>query len=101
MPLGLLHAVGHVVDEEVDTEVVLKVDVEGLEGTCKGGLQRAQAVSTCTLASSTAPAQPFLQLLRRARLRMKMALRPPAFFGKQRALSIKDGACMRLVASRP
>jgi hypothetical protein len=28
-------------DEEGIYEVVLKVDVEGLECTCKGGLQRA------------------------------------------------------------
>ena len=40
MPLAPFLDVGHAVDEEGIYEVVLKVDVEGLEGTCKGGLGR-------------------------------------------------------------
>ena len=53
---------------KLDIEVVLKLDVKGLEGTCKGGLGRVQATTTCTVASSWRAFLPFLNDKRHALL---------------------------------
>ena len=62
----------------LDHEVVVKVGVEGLKGTCKGGLGRAQGATSCTMAASCSPDLPFLQPGVAPAVRMKMYLRAPA-----------------------
>ena len=57
---------------KLDIEVVLKLDVKGLEGTCKGGLGRVQATTTCTVASIWRAFLPFLKVGIAPAVRMKI-----------------------------
>ena len=82
---------------KLDNEVVLKVDVEGLEGTCKGGLQRAQAVTTIYMhfGFQYSACSTFLQLLRRAARRAdEDVIETTSIFGTTRS-AVKRGWRMR------